>query len=67
MTSGLPHKNAKGVIESYKKYRTLTENSLNLVVIGIEDTEAYNTFNDVKKHSTCCKYIKDTRDMYNCR
>jgi len=38
ITSGLPHKNAKGILESYRKYCEISNDPLNLVMIGIADT-----------------------------
>lgn len=64
VTSGLPHKNAKGIIESYKKYCEKTDNPLELTVIGLSDVECYDLPKEVKRHITCHRFIKDTDAMY---
>lgn len=64
LTSDLPHKNAKGVIESYVKYCKIAENPINLVVIGIHDTSEYDIPETVRNKITCHKFIKNNEDMY---
>ena len=64
VTSGLPHKNAKGVLESYNRYCEITESPLDLVVIGIADTSACDLPEVVKSRITCHKFIKSNLDMY---
>lgn len=64
MTSGLPHKNAKGIIESYSKYYAIADDPIELIVIGLKDTDGYDIPDEVKKHITCYKYIKSTEEMY---
>lgn len=64
VTSGLPHKNAKGILESYKKYCEISESPLDLVVIGIADTSACDLPESVKEKVTCHKFIKSNQDMY---
>lgn len=64
MTSALPHKNAKGIIESYRRYCEITNAPLNLVVIGLPDTGAYDIPDEIRSRIICYKYIKSTEDMY---
>lgn len=64
ITSGLPHKNAIGVLESYKRYWLMAENPLPLVVIGIEDTGICDLPNEVKNDIQCIKFIKDEQELY---
>lgn len=64
MTSGLPHKNAKGVLESYSAYCKITDEPLNLVVIGLQDTSLADLSEDVKSRITCYKFIKKNDEMY---
>lgn len=64
VTSTLPHKNAKGVLESYKRYCERAETPLRLVVIGIEDTSSYDLPDSVRSRITCYKYIKDNVVMH---
>lgn len=64
ITSGLPHKNAEGVIKSYVEYYKRTVNPLPLTVIGIADVEKYNLPVDVKKKITCFKFIKEDYELH---
>lgn len=64
MTSDLPHKNAKGVIESYAKYCEIAENPVDLVVIGLKDINEFDIPDDVKSRITCHKFIKSNDEMY---
>ena len=64
MTSELPHKNAKGVIESYIEYCKMAENPLKLVVIGLQDTSGFDISEKIRKNITCYKFIKSDEDMY---
>jgi glycosyltransferase involved in cell wall biosynthesis len=40
VTSRFPHKNARGILEAYARYREVSENPLPLVVCGLEGDEA---------------------------
>ena len=64
VTSDLPHKNARGILESYKKYCEISENPIDLVVIGIADTSACELPEAVREKITCHKFIKSNQDMY---
>lgn len=64
VTSGLPHKNARGILESYKKYCEVASDPIDLVVIGIADTSACELPDVVKEKITCHKFIKSNQDMY---
>jgi glycosyltransferase involved in cell wall biosynthesis len=55
MSSSLPHKNARGLLEGYAHYRRLTETPLDLVVCGIDDprmpgVRAVKGVNDAELH-----------------
>lgn len=65
MTSLLPHKNAKGIIESYKMYCDKVSNPLPLTIIGIENVDAYELTDEVKKRITCIKYVKNNDEMHS--
>lgn len=65
ITSQLPHKNAKGIIESYVKYCERSEDPLSLVVIGLENTDEYTMPEEVRERITCYKYLKEDADMYD--
>lgn len=64
VTSGLPHKNAQGVLKAYQKYCELAETPLKLVVIGIGDTSICDLPQMVKDRITCHKFIRDDGEMY---
>lgn len=64
MTSGLPHKNAKGVLEVYEAYYKKAVHPLPLKVIGIGDTSAYKKMEaEAAAHVECCKYFKKFDEM----
>ncbi len=62
MTSGLPHKNAKGVMEAYKQYFMQAENPLPIKVIGISGTEGYD-MGEAARQVTCYPYVKDDKEL----
>ena len=63
MTSGLPHKNAKGIVESYAKYCEIAENPIDLIIIGLKDTSEFSIRESVRNRITCYKFIKNNEDM----
>lgn len=64
MTSGLPHKNANGVLRAYETYYQSAETPLNLVVIGIADTSFYKEMDgEAAAHVTCHKFFADFGEM----
>lgn len=65
ITSTLPHKNAEGILASYKKYCEITENPLNLIIIGIDNEVTINLPEKVRNKITCFKYIKEEQKLYN--
>lgn len=65
ITSDMPHKNAKGVLESYKKYCEISDNPLNLVVIGIDNTSFYKLSSTVREKIICYKFIKENERLYS--
>ncbi len=64
MTSALPHKNAEGIIETYKRYSEITDAPLDLVLIGLNDVSEFDLPSEVKDRITCHKFIGDTAEMY---
>lgn len=64
ITSELPHKNAKGIIESYKKYCEISSKPLNLVIIGLQDVLSYGLPQEIKNKITCYKFIKEDNELY---
>lgn len=64
MTSGLPHKNAKGVLRAYEAYYRQAAVPLELVVIGIADTSSYQEMDrEAAAHVACHKYIGQFTEM----
>ncbi len=64
MTSGLPHKNAKGVLKTYEVYRRMAEEPLDLVVFGIADTSALADMDkEAAGHVRCFKFFEKFEDM----
>lgn len=64
MTSGLPHKNAQGVLKAYEAYYHLAEEPLDLVVIGIGDTSPYREMDkEAASHVTCYKFFAKFDEM----
>ncbi|NLL77125.1 MAG: glycosyltransferase family 4 protein [Clostridiales bacterium] len=68
MTSGLPHKNAKGVLKAYEAYYSQTKEQgkvpLSLVVIGIADTSPYAEMDgEAKSHVRCYKFFENFEEM----
>lgn len=64
MTSGLPHKNAKGILRAYEAYYRSTDQPLDLVVIGIGDTSFYEEMETkAASHVTCHKFFAKFDEM----
>lgn len=62
MTSKLPHKNAKGVLEAYKAYWTMEENPLPIKIIGISDT-ALVDMGEAAADVSCYPYVKSDAEL----
>lgn len=62
MTSKLPHKNAKGVLEAYKTYWNMTNNPLPIKIIGIQDITTLD-MGDAARDVTCYPYIKSDEEL----
>lgn len=64
MTSGLPHKNARGILRAYEAYRRKADKPLDLRVIGIEDTSPYKEMEaEAASHVTCDKFFRAFDEM----
>ncbi|MBQ3035591.1 MAG: glycosyltransferase, partial [Lachnospiraceae bacterium] len=74
MTSGLPHKNAKGVLAAYETYYKLVKDKqikdknekepLDLVVFGLSDTSLYPKMDkEAAAHVRCYKFFEKFEDM----
>lgn len=64
ITSGLPHKNAEGIVKSYEAYYHRTENPLPLTIIGIADIDKYQMPQEIKDKITCIRYVERNEDLY---
>ncbi len=64
MTSGLPHKNAKGIFESYKRYCEVERKPLKLVVLGVADTSMVDMPEGIRSLITCFKYVDSNDKLY---
>lgn len=64
ITSGLPHKNAKGILKAYQEYCKIAEKPLDLQIIGLEDTSCVELSDDVKSKVTCYKFIKENNELH---
>lgn len=64
VTSGLPHKNAKGIVEAYAKYFEMVSDPVPLKIIGISDVENYDIASDVKDQISCYQYIESDLEMH---
>lgn len=67
VTSMLPHKNAKGIIKAYEAYYKKSDKPFELKIIGIESIDSLGMkeaiSEDISKHITCYKFIKEYSDM----
>ena len=64
VTSGLPHKNAEGIIRAYERYCEKADNPLKLKIIGISEVLQYNISENVKNNIVCYKYIESDTEMH---
>lgn len=64
MTSGLPHKNAVGIVKSYAIYAKKNPDALPIKIIGIPDVEKYGLDASVSDKVTCYKFIKSNDEMH---
>lgn len=64
ITSGLPHKNAEGIVKSYEAYFKRAENPMPLKMIGIADCDAFEIAPEAKAHIECYKYIASNEEMH---
>lgn len=65
ITSGLPHKNAEGIVRSYAAYNAKSDNPLPLTIIGIDSVDKYVLTEDVKARITCRKYIDSDAELHS--
>lgn len=64
VTSSLPHKNANGIIESYRKYCHMTEKPLPLKIVGIDHMDGYASGDLAGGKITCIKYVEKNEDFH---
>lgn len=64
--SGLPHKNAEGVVKSYAEYHKNANEPLKLVIIGLADITQYSDIlGDATSDVICIKYLEKDSDMHS--
>ena len=64
MTSGLPHKNASGILRTYEEYRKVAKDPLDLVVFGLEDTSPFPDMDrEAAAHVRCYKFFEKFENM----
>lgn len=64
VTSSLPHKNAKGIVQCYEQYRHMNENPLPLKIVGIDSIAEFTTDSEVLANVTCIRYVEKNEDFY---
>ncbi|MGN0377068.1 MAG: glycosyltransferase family 4 protein [Suilimivivens sp.] len=64
MTSKLPHKNAKGILEAYKIYWNRAKKPLPLKIIGISSVEEYD-MGRAAGDVICYPYVKDDKELFH--
>lgn len=64
VTSGLPHKNAEGIVKTYERYCRLADGPMPLKIVGIEDAGKFTGNPEVAKRISCLKYVEKNEDFY---
>lgn len=64
VTSGLPHKNAEGIVKSYELYCRMAENPLALKIVGIDDCRPFTSDAAAIQGITCIRYVEKNEDLY---
>lgn len=64
VTSGLPHKNAEGIVKSYVQYCKKVSNPLPLKIVGISDIDKYGVSNDVSRNITCIRFVEKDEELH---
>ncbi len=64
ITSQLPHKNAEGILKSYERYCNIADKPLDLVVVGIQDTNEYELTDKTRKKVRCYKFIRKDSELH---
>lgn len=62
MTSKLPHKNAKGIMQAYKEYFVSAEHPLPMKVVGVSGTEEFD-MGEAADYVSCYPYVKDDQEL----
>ena len=65
LTSGFPHKNAKGIFRSYEAYCRISKDPLPMTVLGTDSVQGLELPEDVHARITCMKYIPDDNLFYS--
>lgn len=61
----LPHKNTEGLVRAYRAYYKLSQNPMDLVIIGVDNLKQFHIEPQIEKHITYFKYIVKDSDVYN--
>lgn len=64
VTSGFPHKNAKGIVRSYEQYCRVADRPLALTIVGIDDCSPFVSDEEAAKRITCIRYVEKNEDLY---
>lgn len=66
--SGLPHKNAEGVLKTYEAYYRQAERPVELVLVGIDSPEDIpyggKMDREARSHITCYRYIEKAEELF---
>lgn len=71
VASGLPHKNAAGILKTYDAYFQQAKDPVRLVLVGVESVESVcskwkiRISSDAAAYVTCFRYIDSTEEMHN--
>lgn len=63
VASGLPHKNAAGILRAYDAYYHMVQQPSDLILVGIRDLTGYEISEEAAAHVTCHKFIEKTENM----
>ena len=64
VTSELPHKNAKGIVDAYSKYCAMVDHPMKLRIIGIGNLDKYEVTQQIAQNITCIKYLDSDLEFY---
>lgn len=65
MATDMPHKNAKGIVDSYAEYRKIASDPLPLHIIGIKDLSKIEVDEEVAQHIICHDFIASADELHS--